>query len=114
MTDDTSRTTNTGRITDDTRREGEWTGDQWAGENEADDDQTNVVPDTAETAATTDRWNKTQWVGDQGEGAPAPVDPDEMAEGEQGLSGHRDTSGEQHWAGDRSEPVTGDRPLERE
>jgi hypothetical protein len=103
-------------MTDETKREGDWTGDEWAGDETARQGDP-VANDTEQTAAGSDRWNKTEWVGDQGHGAPAPVDPDEMAEGETSISGNRHASGEQHWAGGTSsehEPATGDRPLERE
>jgi hypothetical protein len=63
-----------------------------------------------------DHWNKAQWVGDQGHGAPAAMDPDDMPEGESRLSGDRHTPGEEHW--DRGQAsglpeATGDRPLDR-
>ena len=58
-------------------------------------------------------WNKTEYVGDRGEGAPAPVDPDTMPEGENALSGNRHPPGESHWAGTDAEPATGDRPLDQ-
>jgi hypothetical protein len=96
-------------MTDDTKRADEWTGEDWAGD--TGDRRTDA--DTDQAAATTDRWTKTEYVGDRGEGAPAPVDPDEMPEGSNALSGDRQTSGESHWAGTDAEPVTGDRPLDR-
>jgi len=93
-------------MTDDTRRSDGWTGEDWAGE-------TGKDTTDAATAATTDEWNKTEYVGDQGKGAPAPVDPDTMPEGETTLSGNRHASGESHWAGTDAEPATGDRPLDQ-
>ena len=72
------------------------------------------VEDTA--TGTDDRWVKTEWVGDQGEGAPAPVDPDTMPEGDRTISGNRHGSGEQHWAGQdqaRRAGPSGDRPLDQ-
>ena len=45
-----------------------------------------------------EHWNKEQYVGDHGDGAPAPQDPDTMPEGETSISGNRHTSGEEHWA----------------
>ena len=96
-------------MTDDTRRPDDWKGEEWAGE--TGDRQTDA--DTEATAATTDRWNKTEYVGDRGEGAPAPVDPDSMPEGSNALSGGRHAPGESHWAGDKAEPTTGDRPLDQ-
>ena len=94
-------------MTDDTRRSDDWTGKDWAGETGE------RSTDADATAPTTDEWNKSEYVGDQGQGAPAPVDPDAMAEGSNALSGDRHGSGESHWAGDDSEPTTGDRPLDR-
>jgi hypothetical protein len=96
-------------MTDDTRRPDDWTGEEWAGET----GERRTDADTESTAATTDRWNKSEVVGDRGHGAPAPVDPDAMPEGENPLSGNRNTPGESHWAGDEREPVRGDRPLDQ-
>ena len=96
-------------MTDNTRRPDDWTGEEWAGE--TGDRKTDA--DTQETAGTSDRWNKTEFVGDRGEGAPAPVDPDTMPEGENALSGDRHTPGESHWAGTHAEPAKGDRPLDQ-
>ena len=96
-------------MTDDTRRPDDWTGDDWAG----DTGDRETVADTASTAGTDPRWNKSEVVGDRGDGAPAPVDPDTMPEGENALSGDRHTPGESHWAGTDAEPATGDRPLEQ-
>ena len=85
----------------DTNRPNDWTGDEWAGDEER--RQGGPTPDdTEQTAAATDRWNKTEWVGDQGEGAPAPVDPDAMPEGDTGLSGFRHNPGEERWADGQS------------
>ena len=72
----------------DTERTGDWKGKEWAGEqptHTADDPQG-------------EHWNKEQYVGDHGDGAPAPQDPDTMPEGETSISGNRHTSGEEHWA----------------
>jgi hypothetical protein len=114
----------------DKERTGDWTGDNWArGQSEAADQRAELDTDLGTTrtgdrldvdATTTnadeDRWNKTQWVGDQGEGAPMPVDPDTMPEGENALSGDRHTSGGQHWgqgqSADRASD-SGDRILEQ-
>ena len=90
-------------MTDDTRRSDDWTGEDWAGE----------TGDRPTDADTTPEWNKSEYVGDRGAGAPAPVDPDAMPEGSNELSGDRHGSGESHWAGDTAEPTTGDRPLDR-
>ena len=96
-------------MTDDTPRPDDWTGEEWAGE--TGERRTDV--DTESTAAKTDRWNKSEMVGDRGHGAPDPVDPDAMPEGENALSGNRHPAGESHWAGDEREPVRGDRPLDQ-
>jgi hypothetical protein len=96
-------------MTDDTRRSDDWTGEDWAG----DTGERRTDADTESTAATTAEWNKTEYVGDRGEGAPAPVDPDTMPQGENALSGDRHPPGESHWAGTDREPATGDRPLDQ-
>ena len=98
-------------MTADQKRTGDWTGDQWAPDDTT--DEAAVAHDTR--AGERDRWQKTQWPGDQGEGAPGPVDPDAMPEGESAISGDRHAPGEQHWAGDpdRGGEHAGDRPLER-
>lgn len=88
-------------MTDRSQRD-DWNRTEWKGEGQGDvqrdaTDATDVPGDAAE-AAVGDRWTKTQWVGDQGEGAPLPQDPDTMPEGENALSGDRHAPGEQHWA----------------
>jgi hypothetical protein len=91
-----------------TTRPNDWTGDEWAGDEER--RQGGPMPDdTEQTAADTDRWNKTQWVGDQGDGAPARIDPDAMPEGDNDLSGFRHTPGEEHWAEGQATGGTGSR-----
>jgi hypothetical protein len=112
-------------MTDDRRRSGDWDRHEWAGEGPAptnpsqpgadpiddlpadrpgDTVRRGDVPDVA-APGSTDRWNKTQWVGDQGHGAPEAVDPDEMPEGENRFSGDRHNPGEEHWArGQSAEP----------
>ena len=48
------------------------------------------------------RWNKFQWVGEQGQGISTRWrQPAEMPEGEGGFSGFRHSPGGQHWAGSR-------------
>jgi hypothetical protein len=48
------------------------------------------------------RWNKFQWVGDQGQGTSTRWrQPADMPEGEGGFSGFRHSPGGQHWAGSR-------------
>ena len=96
-------------MTDNTRRPDDWTGEEWAGE--TGDRRTDA--DTQVPSVATDRWNKAEYVGDRGDGAPAPVDPETMPEGENALSGDRHTPGESHWAGEHREPTTGDRPLDQ-
>lgn len=45
------------------------------------------------------RWNKFQWVGDQGHAHTAAWPrPEDMPEGDTGLSGFRHNPGIQHWA----------------
>ena len=115
-------------MTDDRERTGDWKGDEWArGQSAAADERADLEGtdtrtgdelDVERTTGTGQRWNKTQWVGDQGEGAPMPVDPDTMPEGENRLSGNRHAPGEEHWAGGQAETRartsdTGDRPLEQ-
>jgi hypothetical protein len=98
-------------MTNDRERTGDWDRTDWVGEGQGtpegrstpDDVRTltsdeRIAGETTGTIRTGDRWNKTQWVGDQGEGAPAPEDPDLMPEGESGLSGDRHTPGEQRWS----------------
>ena len=96
-------------MTDDTRRSDDWTGKEWAGET---GDRTTDA-DADATAPTTDEWNKTEYVGDRGNGAPAPVDPDTMPEGSNAAERRPARFGESHWAGENAEPATGDRPLDR-
>ena len=79
-------------MTEKTTREGDWNRTEWEGEG-----QDTTGPDAAD-ATTGARWNKQEYVGDRGDGAPPPQDPDTMPEGETGLSGDRRTPGEEHWA----------------
>ena len=80
----------------DTERTGDWKGKDWAG-----DEPTRPSDD-----AQGEHWNKEQYVGDHGDGAPLPQDPDTMPEGETSISGNRHTSGEEHWApGEPGEPA---------
>ena len=79
-------------MTEKTTREGDWNRTDWEGEGQG-------KPSADDADATTGaRWNKQEYVGDRGEGAPPPQDPDTMPEGETGLSGDRHTPGEEHWA----------------
>jgi len=115
-------------MTDDRERTGDWKGDEWARgqsstaderadrEAETTTDRTGADVNRETPASGDDRWNKTQWVGDQGEGAPMPVDPDTMPEGENRLSGDRHAPSEEHWAPGEAETRSrdlGDRPLEQ-
>lgn len=84
-------------MTEDRARDGDWDRTEWEGGG--------AGPDASTT--TGDRWTKTQWVGDQGHGAPPPEDPDVMPEGEPGLSGDRHTPSEQHWARGQSREDAG-------
>jgi hypothetical protein len=105
---------------DDTKRTGDWTGDEWAGDETTRTTETAGMTGTSRISETDteqvspDRegghWNKEQWVGDQGEGAPLPRDPDTMPEGETSITGDRHTPGEQHWAPD----TAADTPTTRE
>jgi hypothetical protein len=112
-------------MTDDHRRSGDWDRHQWAGEGPAprsprqpgadpldhptaerpgDIVRRGEVPE-AGGPGSADRWTKTQWVGDLGNGAPEPIDPVAMPEGENRLSGDRHNPGEEHWAqGQAREP----------
>lgn len=131
-------------MTDDRSRQGDWNREEWVGAGQAgnpgpadrepdtfdevrgtgvrdaelrhDEARADSIDDGTTGAGAADRWNKTQWVGDQGHGAPSPVDPDAMPEGESRFSGDRHNPGEEHWArGQSDEPRedAGDRPLER-
>lgn len=120
-------------MTHDRERRGDWDRTQWSGSvtggageagGSLDADErldTNEERGPAEAAEVMEgheaRWVKTQWAGDQGEGLPAPVDPDRMAEGDTSISGERHTPGGQQWAaghGAREAGPRGDRPLEED
>lgn len=81
------------------KQERPWDREAWAGDR------------TDDRAPESERWTKTEWVGDQGEGAPLPQDPEAMPEGETAISGNRQASGEQHWAEPKADPR--DRPTTR-
>ncbi len=68
----------------------EWDRTQWAGS----------APDTRPAPEVQHgRWNKFQWVGEQGHRSQVRwPQPQEMPEGEGGLSGFRHNPGVQHWA----------------
>ena len=84
----------------------DWDRSQWAGGTTAKDRNMTMDPDadphgSATEPAAEPRWNKSEWVGDQGRGSrPAPQAPEDMPEGEPGLSGSRHNPGVQHWAPD--------------
>jgi hypothetical protein len=105
-------------MTNDRERTGDWNRTDWVGEGQGDRDDERTARGEAvadEATPAGDRWNKSEWVGDQGQGTPAPVDPDRMPEGEPGLSGDRHSPGEQHWADgqERDQPRAADgRPLD--
>ncbi|HEU0244905.1 MAG TPA: hypothetical protein VFQ75_13460 [Candidatus Limnocylindrales bacterium] len=93
----------------DTRRTGDWTGDEWAGgetNRTTSTDPAGAVNDPEATAERTEHWNKSQYAGDHGEGVPARQDPDTMPEGETSISGNRHTPGEEHWAPERDADAT--------
>lgn len=106
-------------MTHDRERTGDWDRTDWVGEGQGDRDEPRAPRGEAvadESTPTGGRWNKAEWVGDQGQGAPAPADPDRMPEGEPGLSGDRHSPGEQHWAGgqEHEQPRAADgRPLDQ-
>jgi hypothetical protein len=86
----------------DSERFREWDRRQWAsgvGRSEA------IGRPEADGAASSAeaRWNKAQWVGeDQGGRRPAREAPEQMLEGESGISGNRHNPGVQAWASPRS------------
>jgi hypothetical protein len=79
----------------------DWDRHEWAS-----DEQEGVAgkgQDVESSSADAGRWNKTEWVGEDASGhRPAPESPEEMPEGEPGLSGSRHTPGEQHWVSEDS------------
>jgi hypothetical protein len=75
------------------RTRSDWDRREWKGEGQG---PATVVEEPPEEPAAV--WNKTEWVGDQGQGRMEPQDPESMAEGESKLSGDRHPSGEEHWA----------------
>jgi hypothetical protein len=68
----------------------DWDRSQWAG----------IAAEELPPRTEERRWNKFQWVGDQGRTiAVGWARPQDMPEGESGLSGFRHNPGIQHWAG---------------
>jgi hypothetical protein len=104
-------------MTENGKREGDWDRTEWKGSApSATKDPKDELTEATTPPEPDSPWVKTEWVGDQGEGAPGPVDPAEMPEGEHTISGDRHAPGVQHWAGGGSknhEPATGDRDLKR-
>ncbi|HEY3333851.1 MAG TPA: hypothetical protein VGK16_01345 [Candidatus Limnocylindrales bacterium] len=92
----------------DTKRSKDWTGDEWAGDEASrpTSPTDTAAGDPVATAARSEHWNKSQYVGDQGEGRLAPQDPDTMPEGETSISGNRHADGEEHWAPDEAIDTT--------
>lgn len=82
----------------------DWDRSQWAGGKTArDPNMATRDPNMATEPAAEPHWNKNEWVGDQGRGSrPAPQAPEDMPEGEPGISGERHNPGVQHWATDYS------------
>jgi hypothetical protein len=69
----------------------DWDASQWAGR---------AADELPEPRPEQGRWNKFQWVGDQGRGSGrAWRRPQDMPEGEAGFSGFRHNPSVQHWAG---------------
>jgi hypothetical protein len=88
-------------MTDDTTRQGDWNREQYEGEGQDPNAPQGhpADPQGHTTDQTTgDRWTKTEYPGDQGHGRMPAEDPDQMPEGESGLSGDRHTGGESHFA----------------
>lgn len=96
---------------DDSERFREWDRRQWA--SEVGLPETVGRPEGANSGVET-RWNKTQWVGEDRRGRrPALEAPDQMPEGEPGISGNRHNPGVQAWASPQSNDAAapgGDEP----
>ena len=76
----------------------EWDRHQWAGHDAEGDSEAATNEAQTEPAAGT-RWTKTQWIGEDASGhRPARQTPEDMPEGEPGLSGSRHNPGVQHWS----------------
>ena len=84
-------------------------------EKERDWDRSQMAPDLVEgealneanqvpaTPGDAERWTKTQWVGEDVDGhRPEADSPEEMPEGESGLTGSRHNPGVEDWASDSS------------
>ena len=86
----------------DSERFREWDRRQWASEVGRSEGIGRPEADRAASGAEA-RWNKAQWVGeDQGGRRSAREAPDQMLEGEPGISGNRHNPGVQAWASPRS------------
>jgi hypothetical protein len=87
----------------DSERFREWDRRQWASEGGRSGAVARPDADRAASREQT-RWNKDQWVGEDRYGRrPAPVLPDQMPEGEPGISGNRHNPGVQAWASSRAD-----------
>jgi hypothetical protein len=86
----------------DSERFREWDRRQWASEVGRSEGIGRPEADRAASGAEA-RWNKAQWVGeDQGGRRSAREAPEQMLEGEPGISGNRHNPGVQAWASPRS------------
>jgi hypothetical protein len=86
----------------DSERFREWDRRQWASEGGRSEAIARPDADGAASRAQA-RWNKAQWLGESRHGRrPAPDVPDQMPEGEPGISGSRHNPGVQAWASSRS------------
>jgi hypothetical protein len=86
----------------DSERFREWDRRQWASEVGRSEGIGRPEADRAASGAEA-RWNKAQWVGeDQGGRRSAHEAPEQMLEGEPGISGNRHNPGVQAWASPRS------------
>lgn len=90
----------------------EWNRWQWASAVGQPETKDRAPADGAATGAR-GRWNKAQWVGEDRSGhRPAPDAPEQMPEGDPGISGNRHNPGVQAWASgtsnDAAETADGD------
>jgi hypothetical protein len=87
-------------MTEPSDKDRNWSEGQMAedeGESDADREANEARSEPADQA----HWNKQEWVGEDASGhRPAPESPEEMPEGEAGLSGSRQNPGASTWASD--------------
>jgi hypothetical protein len=84
-----------------------WDRRQWAGEG-AEVDSRGEAKEAHAEPGVEPRWNKADWVGEDASGhRPARQSPEDMPEGESGLSGSRHNPGVQSWAS--AEPAKANR-----